>query len=106
MGHSIPKRIVVSNSKYGDDSVYFDLNDMSNTIGSWDLYGQDDDKRYPALQADFFNRAGQALSKREAMLAFCTLSGTAALLTWGVKGSSDAKLPITIGPQKSPQMGP
>merc|ERR1711904_264098 len=94
-------RSLLSKAKYGDESIYFDLNDMSNTIGSWDLYGQDGDKRYPALQAEFFNRAGQALDRREAMLAFCAISGAAAILTWGIKGSRDAKLPITIGPQKS-----
>ncbi|KAL2957271.1 hypothetical protein AAZX31_18G136300 [Glycine max] len=28
-------------AKYGDKSVYFDLEDLGNTIGQWDLYGSD-----------------------------------------------------------------
>jgi hypothetical protein len=24
----------------------FDLSDLENTVGSWDMYGQDDQKRY------------------------------------------------------------
>merc|ERR1711904_334322 len=90
-------------AKYGDESVYFDLNDMENTAGSWEMYGQDGKKRYPALQEDFFIRAGQALNRRAAMLAFCAMSGTVAVLAWGAKGSIDAKLPITVGPQKNTQ---
>eukprot|EP00746_Dinoflagellata_sp_MGD_P140549 gnl/MRDRNA2_/MRDRNA2_73792_c0_seq2.p1 gnl/MRDRNA2_/MRDRNA2_73792_c0~~gnl/MRDRNA2_/MRDRNA2_73792_c0_seq2.p1 ORF type:complete len:125 (+),score=0.44 gnl/MRDRNA2_/MRDRNA2_73792_c0_seq2:2-376(+) len=100
----LPTHVV--NAKYGDKTIYFDLDDMANTIGNWDLYGQDDRTRYPSLQSDFFNRAGQALSRRPAMLAFCAMFGTATILGWGLKGSKDAKLPITIGPQKTPQVGP
>merc|ERR1719240_2001264 len=90
-------------AKYGDESVYFDLDDMENTAGSWEMHGQDGKKRYPALQEDFFIRVGQALNRRAAMLAFCAMSGTAAVLAWGAKGSIDTKLPITIGPQKNTQ---
>merc|ERR1719213_856587 len=97
---SLRKTISV-NAKYGDESVYFDLDDMENTAGSWEMYGRDGKKRYPALQEDFFIRVGQALNRRAAMLAFCAMSGTAAVLAWGAKGSIDAKLPITIGPQKN-----
>merc|ERR1712124_142435 len=100
------KNSIVPKAKYGDEAIYFDLDDMANTIGNWDLYGQDDTKRYPSLQADFFNRAGQALNRRAAMLAFCAISGAIAIVGWGLKGSKDAKLPITIGPQKTPQVGP
>merc|ERR1711918_50073 len=102
----ILKRMFIHNAKYGDEAIYFDLDDMTNTIGNWDLYGQDDRQRYPSLQADFFNRAGQALSRRPAMLAFCTIFGAATILSWGLKGSKDAKSPITLGPQKTPQVGP
>ncbi|CAN6545662.1 unnamed protein product [Malus baccata var. baccata] len=28
-------------AKYGDKSVYFDLEDLGNTTGKWDLYGSD-----------------------------------------------------------------
>merc|ERR1719456_1831091 len=72
-------------AKYGDESVYFDLDDMENTVGSWEMYGEDGKKRYPPLQEDFFNRVGQALNRRTAMLAFCAMSGTVSVLTWGVK---------------------
>merc|ERR1719473_2191894 len=101
-----PNRATFAKAKYGDESIYFDLDDMPNTIGNWDMYGQDGDKRYPAMQAEFFSRAGKGLSRRESMLAFCALSGSSALLIWGLKGSSDAKLPIIAGPQKPPQVGP
>merc|ERR1711998_355924 len=100
------KKMFIHNAKYGDEAIYFDLDDMTNTIGNWDLYGQDDRQRYPSLQADFFNRAGQALSRRPAMLSFCAVFGAATILSWGLKGSKDAKLPITLGPQKAPQVGP
>ena len=30
---------------------FFDLNDLENTIGSWDMYGQEDKNRYNSLQA-------------------------------------------------------
>merc|ERR1719231_1197768 len=46
---------------------------MENTIGSWDMYGQDEKRRYPVMQEEFFNRAGQALNRRESMLAFCII---------------------------------
>merc|ERR1711904_274185 len=105
-GKNVYNKLFILNSKYGDEAIYFDLDDMANTIGNWDLYGQDDSKRYPSLQADFFNRAGQALNRRAAMLAFCTISGSIAIVGWGLKGSKDAKLPITTGPQKTPQVGP
>merc|ERR1712093_144929 len=90
-------------AKYGDESIYFDLDDMENTVGSWEMYGEDGKKRYPALQEDFVNLVGQALNRRGAMLAFCAMSGTASVLIWGAKGSRDAKLPITLGPQTTPR---
>merc|ERR1712217_695705 len=93
-------------SKYGDDSIYFDLNDIENTTGSWDMYGQDDKERYPEIQEEFFRRAAQSINRRESMLAFCSLAGIASIISWGVKGSVDTKLPITIGPQKTPEVGP
>merc|ERR1712151_645687 len=93
-------------SKYGDNSIYFDLDDIENTTGSWDMYGQDEKKRYPAMQEEFFARAGQALSRREAMFAFCLGPGAAAILAWGIRGTKDANLPITKGPQNPAQVGP
>jgi hypothetical protein len=39
-------------AKYGEKSVYFDLGDISNTTGKWDLYGNDEPNRYNGLQVD------------------------------------------------------
>ncbi|KAJ8898894.1 hypothetical protein K2173_008203 [Erythroxylum novogranatense] len=36
-------------AKYGDKSVYFDLEDISNTTGQWDLYGSDAPSPYISL---------------------------------------------------------
>jgi hypothetical protein len=47
--------------------------DLENTTGSWDLYGQDDNKRYPGMQNEFFNRAGDILKRREALRGFAAL---------------------------------
>jgi hypothetical protein len=46
------------------------LQDLEDTTGSWELYGQEDEKRYPSLQAEFFNRAAGPLTRRESLLAF------------------------------------
>ena len=43
---------------------------LEDTTGSWELYGQEDEKRYPSLQAEFFNRAAAPLTRRESLLAF------------------------------------
>uniref|UniRef100_A0A7S5CEE2 Photosystem I subunit H n=1 Tax=Mesostigma viride TaxID=41882 RepID=A0A7S5CEE2_MESVI len=93
-------------AKYGDKNVYFDLKDMEQTTGKWDLYGQDSPERYPAMQADFFNRAAGDLTRRESILTFVTYAGVGAIALFGAKGAKDAKLPITVGPQKPAAMGP
>ena len=93
-------------AKYGDESVYFDLGDVESTTGSWEVYGVESTARYPDQQAKFFENAAQGLGRREAMYSFLALSSAGALLVWGGKGSKDAKLPITIGPQKEPVKGP
>lgn len=41
---------IAPKAKYGDESVYFDLKDVENTAGSWDMYGVDSTKRYPDRQ--------------------------------------------------------
>jgi len=82
------------------------LQDLENTIGSWDMYGQEDQKRYNGLQSEFFERAASGLTRREYLNALIALGGGAALLVWGAKGSKDAKLPITNGPQKGGEAGP
>lgn len=46
-------------------------------MGSWEMYGVEDDKRYPNLQAEFFERAAGPLTRREAIysfLAVCALT--------------------------------
>ena len=63
-------------------------------------------KRYPELQNTFFERATAAVSRRDAMYSFLAFSSTASLLLWGAKGAKDAKLPITVGPQQKPALGP
>ena len=57
------------------------LQDLENTAGSWDLYGQQDERRYPGLQAEFFERAAAPLTRRESVYAFVTL-GTAVSPCW------------------------
>eukprot|EP01024_Parvocaulis_polyphysoides_P053820 TRINITY_DN5389_c0_g2_i1.p1 TRINITY_DN5389_c0_g2~~TRINITY_DN5389_c0_g2_i1.p1 ORF type:complete len:139 (+),score=31.66 TRINITY_DN5389_c0_g2_i1:87-503(+) len=96
---------IVTKANYGDEGKYFDLNDLENTTGSWDMYGQEDEKRYPNLQAEFFERAGSALDRRESIFAFLAIGGPASLLFWGGKGSKSLKLPIAKGPQTSGENG-
>ena len=48
--------------------------DLENTVGSWDLYGVEDSKRYPSLQAEFFERAAAPLTRRSAVTSFLALS--------------------------------
>merc|ERR1711979_57854 len=99
-------RPTFAKSKHGDKSLYFDLSDMEKTTGSWEMYGYDEKNRYPAMQEQFFAKAGQALNRRESMFAFVAALGTVSLLIWGVKGSQDVKLPITIGPIQALKVGP
>lgn len=99
-------RVCQVQAKYGKDSVYLDLDDMDSTTGNWDMYGMDDQKRYPEPQAAFFDRAADGLSRREAMYAFLGVFGGAGIVTWGALGSKQAKLPITVGPQEPPAKGP
>ena len=92
-------------AKYGDESIYFDLNDLENTIGSWDMYGQEDKNRYNSLQSEFFQRAAAGLSRREYLLGLVS-AGAAGILLWGAKGSKMVQLPITVGPKNAPVAGP
>jgi|Transcript_7813 photosystem I subunit 6 len=93
-------------AKYGDESVYFDLNDPEATTGSWDVYGEQSTARYPGQQEEFFEKAAAGLGRREAMYSFLALAGPAACLVFGGKGAADADLPITKGPQQTPPLGP
>ena len=110
--------------------------DLENTTGSWDVYGVAETKRYAELQNTFFERTAAAVTRRESMYSFLAFTSTAALLLWGGKGAKararardgqrgsahavvplmltrtpappaqDAKLPITVGPQQKPALGP
>ncbi len=57
------------------------VQDLEDTTGSWELYGQEDEKRYPSLQAEFFNRAAAPLTRRESLLAF-TFVGASIQRPW------------------------
>merc|ERR1711966_520053 len=96
---------VGTKAEYGDESVYFDLKDVENTAGSWDMYGVDSTKRYPDRQSEFFENAADALSRREAMFGFLALGGGLSIMLWGAEASK-LDLPITKGPQKTPEVGP
>ena len=63
-------------------------------------------RSYNDLQSTFFQNATAAVSRRDAMYSFLALASTGSLLLWGAKGAKDAKLPITIGPQQKPALGP
>lgn len=97
----ISRSAVKVQAKYGEQSKFFDLQDMENTAGSWDMYGVDDTKRYPALQETFFTQATDILSRREAMRGFIALFGIGSLVAWGKVGSSSLELPITKAPTKT-----
>ena len=97
---------VVPKAKYGQENQYFDLNDLENTLGSWDMYGEEDEKRYPGLQNEFFERAGSSLTRREALRAVLFLGGGASIVLWGAVGAKDVSLPINKGPKTSGEKGP
>jgi len=56
------------------------LQDLEDTTGSWELYGTDDNRRYPSLQNEFFERASAPLTRRESALAFIFTGGELAFL--------------------------
>ena len=58
------------------------VQDLENTVGAWDLYGQEDTKRYPDMQNEFFERAATGLSSRGAMLRFLFLGALPATEKW------------------------
>jgi hypothetical protein len=70
------------------------------------MYGVADERRYPGLQAEFFERAAAPVARREAILALLGLAGPAGILAWGAQGAKYVKLPITLGPQAPPALGP
>ncbi|KAK9834092.1 hypothetical protein WJX74_003767 [Apatococcus lobatus] len=102
----LPSRAAPVKAKYGDESQFFDLDDLEDTAGSWDLYGQEDTKRYPGIQAEFFERAAGPLTRRNAILGFMAAGGAIGIGAWGFAGSKYVALPIQNGPQKGGEKGP
>ncbi|KAK7842316.1 photosystem I reaction center subunit VI, chloroplastic-like [Quercus suber] len=92
-------------AKYGDKSVYFDLEDLGNTTGQWDLYGSDAASPYNPLQTKFFETFAAPFTKRGLLLKFLILGGGSTLLYLSATTSGDV-LPIMKGPQLPPKLGP
>ena len=95
----------VAVAKYGEKSIYFDLEDISNTTGAWDLYGSDTPSPYNGLQSKFFETFAKPFTKRALLLKVLLLSGGAALAYAGANATGDI-LPIVRGPQQPPTLGP
>ncbi|CAL4894825.1 unnamed protein product [Urochloa decumbens] len=98
-----PRAAVVA--KYGDKSVYFDLQDIGNTTGQWDLYGSDAPSPYNPLQSKFFETFAGPFTKRGLLLKFLLLGG-GSLLAYVSASASPDLLPIKKGPQQPPVPGP
>ncbi|KAL0441521.1 UNVERIFIED_CONTAM: Photosystem I reaction center subunit VI, chloroplastic [Sesamum radiatum] len=92
-------------AKYGDKSVYFDLEDIGNTTGQWDLYGSDAPSPYNSLQSKFFETFAAPFTKRGLLLKFLILGGGATLAYVSSQATGDI-LPIVKGPQLPPKPGP
>eukprot|EP00250_Pteridium_aquilinum_P007364 c1709_g1_i1 orf=147-569(+) len=100
-----PARLGVVSAKYGEKSVYFDLEDIGNTTGAWDLYGSDAPSPYNGMQSKFFETFGGVFTKRGLLLKFLVLGGGASLAYLSSSASGDI-LPIQKGPQQPPKLGP
>ncbi|CAL9190220.1 unnamed protein product [Musa hybrid cultivar] len=92
-------------AKYGEKSVYFDLEDLGNTTGQWDLYGSDGPSPYNPLQSKFFETFAAPFAKRGLLLKFLLLGGGSTIAYLGATSSGDV-LPIKKGPQLPPTPGP
>lgn len=92
-------------AKYGDKSVYFDLDDLPNTTGQWDLYGSDAPSPYNPMQSKFFETFAAPFTKRGLLLKFLLLGGGATLAYFSTTATGDV-LPIVKGPQETPKLGP
>ncbi|CAN6991252.1 unnamed protein product [Brassica rapa subsp. trilocularis] len=100
---SVRSGAVVANNR--DKSVYFDLEDLGNTTGQWDLYGSDAPSPYNPLQSKFFETFAAPFTKRGLLLKFLILGG-GSLLTYVSASSTGDVLPIKRGPQEKPKLGP
>ncbi|CAN4100239.1 unnamed protein product [Withania somnifera] len=92
-------------AKYGDKSVFFDLEDLGNTTGQWDLYGSDAPSPYNSLQSKFFETFAAPFTKRDLLLKFLILGGGSTLAYFSSTAPGDI-LPIKKGPQLPPKLGP
>ncbi|RQW14339.1 hypothetical protein EHS17_16165 [Rhodobacteraceae bacterium CH30] len=92
-------------AKYGDKSVYFDLEDLGNTTGQWDVYGSDAPSPYNSLQSKFFETFAAPFTKRGLLLKFLILGGGSTLAYFSSTATGDV-LPIVKGPQQKPKLGP
>ncbi|KAL5729199.1 hypothetical protein ACHQM5_002180 [Ranunculus cassubicifolius] len=92
-------------AKYGDKSVYFDLEDIANTTGQWDVYGSDAPSPYNPLQSKFFETFAAPFTKRGLLLKFLILGGGSTIAYLSATASGDI-LPIKKGPQLPPKLGP
>ena len=92
-------------AKYGEKSVYFDLEDLPNTTGQWDIYGSDAPSPYNPLQSKFFETFAAPFTKRGLLLKFSILGGGLLLAYLSATASGDI-LPIKKGPQQKPKLGP
>ncbi|KAF8407062.1 hypothetical protein HHK36_006187 [Tetracentron sinense] len=92
-------------AKYGENSIYFDLEDLGNTTGQWDLYGSDVPSPYNSLQSKFFETFAGPFTKRGLLLKFLILGGGSTLAYLSSTASVDI-LPIKKGPQLPPKLGP
>ncbi|XP_073146493.1 photosystem I reaction center subunit VI, chloroplastic-like [Henckelia pumila] len=92
-------------AKYGEKSVYFDLDDIANTTGQWDVYGSDAPSPYNSLQSKFFETFAAPFTKRGLLLKFLILFGGATLAYASSHATGDI-LPIVNGPKLTPKPGP
>ncbi|XP_073128937.1 photosystem I reaction center subunit VI, chloroplastic-like [Henckelia pumila] len=92
-------------AKYGEKSVYFDLDDIGNTTGQWDVYGSDAPSPYNSLQSKFFETFAAPFTKRGLLLKFLIVGGGSTLAFVSSQATGDV-LPIVKGPQLPPKPGP
>ncbi|KAG6546753.1 hypothetical protein Mapa_011942 [Marchantia paleacea] len=96
----------VASAKYdAGNSKYFDLEDLGNTTGAWDLYGSDQLSPYNGMQSKFFETFAYPLTKRGLLLKLGLLGGALALGFASSSATGDI-LAIKNGPQQPPKMGP
>ena len=96
---------VTPKAKYGDETVNFDLNHPEPTTASRDVNGQESTARYPGSRRSF-RKGGAGSRPPRGDVLLPRARGPAACLIFGGKGAKDANLPITVGPQKTPPLGP